>query len=477
MPHVRTACLALLAAALPAPAFAQDVEPIRITFHPAAPAGPALRHHLLPQLHEMAPGNAADHYKQAIAELKKVSDTTGAEGEIDSWLDLPPAELPRGQVRKVLEQYKEVYRLADRAARSEYCDWGIAERVRKMGIGTTLAEVQDMRKLARLLALRARLDVLEGHTALALRDLQTGFAAARHVGKTPVLIGSLVGMALAAVTAKELDLFLSQPNAPNLYWALTDLPRPFIDLRRAMEGERVGVYGTFPGLLEAVNDPAAPPMTPEQVRKSVELLANEFGVGKDYPTRAAVSLLIRAKHPAAKEALVAAGFPRAQVEKMPHVEVALLHSLRQYDRFLDETSKWRTFPYAEASKGLREADRMFREARVKVLSPASDVPALPLAALLLPAAQKVVAAQARTDRRLAALRCVEALRLYAAAHGGKLPARLDDVKEVPVPADPYLGKPFVYRLGKGLVTLEGPPPAGEKANPGNALRYDLVVEE
>jgi hypothetical protein len=477
MSHVRTVCLALLATALAAPASAQDVEPVRITFHPAAPAGPALRYHLLPQLHEMAPGNAAERYKQAVAELKKVSDATGAEGEIDSWLELPPDDLPRARVRKVLEQYKEVFRLADGAARSEYCDWGIAERLRKFGIGASIAEVQDMRKLARLLALRARLDILEGHTERAVRDLQTGFAAARHAGEAPVLIGSLVGMALTAVTARELDLFLSQPNAPNLYWALTDLPRPFVDLRKALEGERVGAYGTFPGLLEAAQGPDAPPMTPEQVRKSVEVLGNEFGVGKDYPSRAAVSLLIRAKHGAAKEALVAAGYDRARVERMPHIEVALLHSLRQYDGFLHEIYKWRTFPYPEARKGLNQADQMFREARGKVLSPASDVPALPLAVLFLPAVQKVFAAQARTDRRLAALRCVEAIRLYAAAHGGKLPARLEDIKEVPVPADPYLGKPFAYRVRDGVATLEGPPPDGERATDRNTLKYELTVEK
>jgi hypothetical protein len=283
-------------------------------------------------------------------------------------------------------------------------------------------------------------------------------------------------MAISAVTAKELDLLLAQEKAPNLYWALTDLPRPFIDLRKALEGERLFVYATFPGLLEATQSPDAPPLGPEQIKPGVKLLAEEFQVGKDYPTRAGVSLLIRAKHAAAKEALVAAGFPSAQVEKMPHMEVALLHSLQQYDRLYDEALKWQTFPYPEARKGLEGADRVVREARAKVLSASGDVPALPLATLFLPAVQKVFAARARTDRRFAALRCVEAVRLYAAEHGGKLPPKLGDVKAVPVPDDPVTGKPFVYRLGKDMATLEGPPPPGEKANPGNALKYELVVE-
>jgi hypothetical protein len=344
-----------------------------------------------------------------------------------------------------------------------------------MGIGTLIPEVQDMRRLARLLALRARLDILEGHTDRAVRDLQTGFAAARHAADNPNLICSLVGMALTAVTAKELDLLLSQPKAPNLYWALADLPRPFIDMRKPLEGERLFLYGTFPGLLEAVNDPHAPPLTPEQLQPGLKVLAEAFNLGKDYPARAAASLLIRAKHSAAKDALVAAGYPRERVEKMPHMQVALMHAMQQYDRLYDEMVKWQTFPYVEAKKGMEQAERMLREAKAKELSPSSDVPAVPLATLFLPATQKVLSAHARTERWFAALRCVEAIRLYAAAHGGKLPATLADIKGVPVPIDPYLGKPFAYSVRDGVATLEGPPPAGESANTGNTLRYELTL--
>ena len=59
---------------------------------------------------------------------------------------------------------------------------------------------------------------------------------------------------------------------------------------------------------------------------------------------------------------------------------------------------------------------------------------------------------ARMDRALAAMRCIEALRLYAAAHDGELPATLDDIKEVPIPLNPVTGKPFGYHLeGKTAV--------------------------
>ncbi len=477
MSHVRAGWLALVAFALAVPASAQEVEPIRLTLRPAAPAGPALRHHLLPQLHEMAPGNAADRYRQAIAELKKVGDAAGvAPGDAQDWLDLPPEKLPRDKARKLIESYAEVFRLADGAARSEYCDWCIAERLRQKGIGALLPELQPMRDLARLLALRARVAALDGHTDAAVRALQTGFAAAKHVGEADTLVAALVGVAMGTVTARELEL-LSQPATPSLYWALTDLPRPFLDMRRPLGSERIGVCGTFPGLIGVINNPDAPPLTPEQIQPVVNVFMLEFNIGKDYPTRAAISLWVRAKHRAAKEAVVAAGYPRQRVEKMPHMQVALMHAMQQYDRLFDEMLKWQTFPYAEAIRGMEQAERKVREARAKMLSASGDVPALPLAPLFLPAIRRAWSAHARLDRRLAALRCVEAVRLYAAAHGGKLPARLADIKEVPVPADPYTGKPFAYRLASGIATLEGPPPAGEAPNAGNALRYELTVEK
>jgi hypothetical protein len=478
MSHVRTAWLALAAAALAAPASAQEVEPVRITLHPAAAPRQALRDHLLPALHEMTPGNAAERYKQAIAAMKKIGNAGGIDpGDAQDWLELPPDRLPRAKARKLIESYAEVFRLADGAARSEHCDWGIAERLRKMGIGATIPEIQDMRDLARLLALRARLEALDGHTDRAVRALQTSFAAAKHIGESDTLIGALVGVATGTITARELELLLSQPGAPNLYWALTDLPRPFIDMRRPLAGERIGIRGTFPGLLEALNNPDAPPLRPEQIKPVMNLLMEEFKVGKDYPTRAAISVWIRAKHKAAQEALVAAGYPRQRVEKMPHMQVALMHAMQQYDRLFDEMLKWQTFPYAEAIRGMEQAERRVREARAQVLSPSSDVPALPIATLFLPAIRRAWAAHGRIDRRLAALRCVEAIRLYTAAHGGKLPATLADIREVPVPADPYTNKPFAYRVRDGVATLEGPPPAGESANAGNALRYELTVEK
>ena len=64
--------------------------------------------------------------------------------------------------------------------------------------------------------------------------------------------------------------------------------------------------------------------------------------------------------------------------------------------------------------------------------------------------------------------------LHAARHGGKLPAKLDDVV-VRLPADPFTGKPFDYRAEGNRATLTALTPTGERANPYNTIRYELTM--
>jgi hypothetical protein len=59
----------------------------------------------------------------------------------------------------------------------------------------------------------------------------------------------------------------------------------------------------------------------------------------------------------------------------------------------------------------------------------------------------------KIDRQIDALRVVEAIRNYAAGHGSQLPESLGKITEVPVPNDPFTGKPFLYEVKGGVATL------------------------
>ena len=84
-----------------------------------------------------------------------------------------------------------------------------------------------------MLAMRVRLDMLDGKLDQAVEDMQTGFALGRHVGGAPILINSMVGIAISHIMLNQVEEFVQLDKRPNLYWALADLPRPLIDLRQA----------------------------------------------------------------------------------------------------------------------------------------------------------------------------------------------------------------------------------------------------
>src|SRR5262249_52190473 len=78
----------------------------------------------------------------------------------------------------------------------------------------------------------------------------------------------------------------------------------------------------------------------------------------------------------------------------------------------------------------------------------------------------------RLNRRFAALRAIEAVRVHAAG-SGKLPAKLGDVVELPVPGDPLSGKAFEYSVADEVATLHAPPRAGETATSANSFTYEV----
>ena len=135
-----------------------------------------------------------------------------------------------------------------------------------------------------------------------------------------------------------------------------------------------------------------------------------------------------------------------------------------YTLIRDEMFKWMNLPHPVAMKGLTESDDAIKKAKSEWY----------LGPMLLPAVMKVKSAQTRIEQRIAYLRIIEAVRLFAHEHGGRLPATLDEIK-LPLPADPFTGKPFEYRVKDGVATLHGEPPYKD-APPQNRY-YEVRVRK
>ena len=48
---------------------------------------------------------------------------------------------------------------------------------------------------------------------------------------------------------------------------------------------------------------------------------------------------------------------------------------------------------------------------------------------------------------------------------------------MPLPADPFTGKPFLYQVEGDTAHLRGTPPPGEKMNPGYNVHYVVTVRK
>ncbi len=108
-------------------------------------------------------------------------------------------------------------------------------------------------------------------------------------------------------------------------------------------------------------------------------------------------------------------------------------------------------PYWQAREAIEAAEEHCRK-----VSKEQEV--VPLASVILPAVGACHLRSATAQRRMAALRCVEAIRLFAAEHEGRLPGSLDEIKRVPLPINPVTGKPFEYHREVDSATLvaDGP---------------------
>jgi hypothetical protein len=78
---------------------------------------------------------------------------------------------------------------------------------------------------------------------------------------------------------------------------------------------------------------------------------------------------------------------------------------------------------------------------------------------------------ARADRYVRLMRTIEAIRDYAARHDGRLPERLEQITDLPLPIDPVTGKPFDYEVKGEIAILQALAPAWRGY--GSGLRYEL----
>jgi hypothetical protein len=424
----------------------------------------ALRYQLLPDPDDLTPANGAIQWLRAGMAARNV----GYKWTEKQWA-WSATNLPRKEVRAALDQHAAALRLADQAARCDHCRWEWPPLTIQTLGDLPLGDIQRHRELAHLLSVRFWLELDERAFDKALYTLQTGFALARDVGNGHSVIQDLVGIAIEAIMLGHIQEWQQVPGSPNLYWALTTLPCPLINVHASIRYELDTIYRSFPALRELKK-----PQSADQVRALVEqMLACMGGMPTEevpgWARKLGAAGLATKYYPDAKKALIAAGRSEREVEAMPSLQVVLIYMMDSYDSARDDVLKWLAVPPWQALEPLAQMEKSLRtDPRFK---------SNPLLALLMPAITKVHAASVRSQRYVAAARGAEALRLHAAQHGGNPPAKWADITAVPLPIDPVTNKGLdaFYQVKDGKATLLVPPPPGMPPVVGK--HYELVIPE
>jgi hypothetical protein len=300
-----------------APAAARTVE---LTLYAVKTTEPAKKYNLLPRVDEQTDADAAPLYEKALQSLP--NDLRSE--EIHEWLKTSPDKLPHKEVQTVLEKLAPSIMLIKHATVCKQCEWPYLDD------GALMENSAKYRRLFFFLALKMRFQIAQSRYDHAIDTVRTGFAMTKHLEGDVLPVRGLMGIAIAAYTCRQLEEFIQGPDAPGLYQALRDLPKPLVDLTEQIQWEDA------------------------DIKERVHSLMN------------------------------------------------------------------------------------------------------------------------RLERHVAILECIEAMRLYAAAHEGQFPDKLSDVTLVSVPDDPVMHKSFVYSRTGSKAVLEGPAPKG--ASSKEAFRYELNLE-
>jgi hypothetical protein len=463
LPRTLLLCCAALAAfahpCLAGQSSANSEMLIRLNLRPAPAPKPALRYRLLPELKEMNPGNPIQNYMKCMMEQKKFFFDQEDFQNREKLLAMPLKELPAQDLK---EHGRFALSQVDWAARLDNPDWQVLLKLKADGIELLLPEVQQIRSLARALQVRFRTEIAQRHFDDAIRTAKTMFAISRHLGEHPTLIGDLVGMAIASVTISHVEEMLEQPGCPNLYWALTNLPSPMISLDKGMDGERVMMAWVFRDLSDSTS------LSKDKLEKflaDADKLLEAADKKPDKPgVRAWLDARIKdaAMVSAARDRLVEYGLSEQRLRGFSAEQVILLDEKRELEVRFDDDAKTISFPCWQAE---------MLATHIKLTKP----PAL-FADLLMPITLNARKAQGRVDQRIALLRHIEALRLHAAEQKGALPTKLSDVA-VPLPVDPFTGKPFRYEFAGNTAHLRGTPPPGQENIPAFNIHYEVTMEK
>ena len=357
-----------LAAAGPAETPTPGPQVVKITLQPMAAPRPALKYQLLSGIMELKPGNAVQGYLRARASEFGFYENEEAERQREKWIAAPLGDL---KSRDLAHYGGESLRHVHEAARLDRADWQALDGIKSKGLWYLLPDVQDIARIKPALQVRLRGEIAERDFDAALATEKTLFAMSQHMSAHPSFVGCDCGNSFANSALHELEEMIRQPNCPNFYWALSNLPTPFVSLERGVQSQGIAIPEFAPLSHNA-------PMSEPELERLVISVAQfkQFSPVKEdtaVPDPAArLKELANDKGAvrAARERLIQAGIAPLMVDRFPPLQVVLLDEVDRYEEQRDELMKTLLLPYWQTSHVARLSGKKRPAIAPGVLAPA-----------------------------------------------------------------------------------------------------------
>ena len=420
---------------------------------------PALKYQFWPARSALKRGSAQEHFFRALTLL--LTEPQEHRKQLDG-LSVTDGEDPDiAKIRSFVETQTKVLSELHTMAMSEVVD--MDHHMRDLGgielYSFLLPDVQQSRTLALLLRLRAieQLDRCDFEGAVS--TISDGYRLSSLISTGETLIEQLVAIAIASIMEDTVDRAIQTPGCPNLYWALASLPRPISKIRDAVQFEMHFLTRLFPLLADAEQANYPEEVWRKKWVDSLEPLGTLAGDSSNKVSLALAMATVGFVEPA-RQRLLASGFSAEKLANMPPTQIVIIDTARELRRMSDESVKAYLLPIEMRKPLMVARDRRFQQ---WVQEERWSSGGAMVASVFFPAISQVHEAEVRKLMTHQRLMTVEALRMHAATHEGKLPESLDQLDPVPAMPDPYTGKPFGYRVesldGRAIVILTANVPA------------------
>jgi hypothetical protein len=498
-----------------------DVQYTKITITPQKFTSPLLKYRINVFPTEKEFGNAHPLYMEALAEYKKVYNARMEDClKSKEYHNLAPTKDTK-KIEQLKFSYFPIYKMGgnwdydiyvtadveadlyrslesayeilEKASRRSYY---LPESYEFNGIFTKLSHLNDAGTLSKFLRSKANWEIRNGKLDNAIKTIKTGLALSDHIFNMRLQnfsVNFFVAINIERIMKEELLLLVSQPDAPNLYPALTQLPSRQDAPLTAIYSEQITLFNLNRQTINMETYDKLDELSPDECKNVVEQVAHSFyyfnrsdieidekdtSIAEEKQNRSRrIAAICAFSYVNAKERLLRRGVSIEKIESLTVYQVVAPYFLeeikRVYDLIFVNTTLKRGEPHYDFFGGDKEQELLDFTNPVSILL---DLCVKSLDAnTLFRRLNMLSSSSLKENQDWDKIKIVEAIRYYAAIHN-KLPESLDDIKEVPVPKNsPMTGNPYRYHVEGNSAFLDY---AGRASRP-NSLnsRLEIILDK